>query len=85
MKVDVRDVQGAVVASLPVATVTGSGVVRVTGTVPTPKLWSPASPTLYTVEASLSGAVSDRVTDRFGFREFVARDGRFFLTASPSI
>ena len=35
-----------------------------------PKLWSPASPTLYAVEAFLSGAVSDRVTDRFGFRAF---------------
>ena len=83
LKVDVRDAQGAVVASLPVAAVTGPGVVRVAGTVPAPKLWSPASPTLYTVEASLSGPVSDRVTDRFGFREFVARDGRFFLNGEP--
>ena len=26
---------------------------------------------------------SDRVADRFGFREFVARDGRFFLNGEP--
>ena len=83
LKVDVRDAQGALVASLPVATVTGPGVVRVTGRVPTPTLWSPTSPTLYTVEASLSGPVRDRVIDRFGFREFVARDGRFFLNGEP--
>jgi Glycosyl hydrolases family 2, sugar binding domain/Glycosyl hydrolases family 2 len=83
LKVDVRDAQGAVVASLPAARVTGPGVTRVTGTVPAPKLWSPASPTLYTVEASLAGEVSDGVTDRFGFREFVARDGRFFLNGEP--
>ena len=56
---------------------------RVSGTVPAPRLWSPGSPTLYTVEASLSGSVRDRVTDRFGFREFVARDGGFFLNGEP--
>lgn len=83
LKVTVRDAQGIVVASLPVATVTAPGVVRVSGTVAAPKLWSPASPTLYTVEASLSGPVRDQVTDRFGFREFVARDGGFFLNGEP--
>ena len=83
LKVDVRDPAGALVASLPVTAVTAAGVVRVAGTVTTPKLWSPTSPVLYTVDASLSGAVRDRTTDRFGFREFVARDGKFFLNGEP--
>ena len=83
LTIAVRDGKGALVATLPAATVTAAGVVRVSGKVPAPMLWSPASPTLYSVEASLSGPVRDRVTDRFGFREFVARDGGFFLNGEP--
>ncbi len=33
--------------------------------------------------ASLSGPSTDKVTDRFGFREFTARDGQFFLNGEP--
>ena len=83
LTVAVRDAQGALVATLPSTTVTAAGVVRLSGTVPTPALWSPANPALYTIEASLSGSVKDRIVDRFGFREFVARDGGFFLNGQP--
>jgi hypothetical protein len=83
LRVEVRDAAGALVTALPPARVDRSGVVKLTGQVASPSLWSPASPTLYTVVATLSGAVRDRVADRFGFREFTARDGRFYLNGEP--
>ena len=83
LTVTVRDAAGAVVASPAAVPVAAEGAVRVSGTVPSPRLWSPESPSLYTVEAALSGGAEDRVTDRFGFREFTARDGRFFLNGEP--
>ncbi|MDQ5838610.1 MAG: glycoside hydrolase family 2, partial [Acidobacteriota bacterium] len=47
------------------------------GRVRSPRLWSPSSPTLYSVEVRLND--DDRVTERFGFRSFEARDGKLFL------
>lgn len=41
-----------------------------------PELWSPVSPTLYTLEVS-SG--EDLSTVRFGFRKFEMKDGNFYL------
>ncbi len=83
VKCEVRGPDGRVVASLPVARVTGAGNVVATGTVDSPKLWSPASPTLYSADVSLQGGSTDRATARFGFREFTARDGQFFLNGQP--
>jgi hypothetical protein len=83
LRVEVRDRAGALVATLPAAAAERAGTVRVSGRVNAPALWSPASPALYTVVATLSGAVRDRVSDRFGFREFTARDGRFYLNGEP--
>jgi hypothetical protein len=83
VKCDVRGPDGRVVVSLPVARVTGAGTVMATGTVGSPKLWSPATPTLYTVDVSLQGGSTDRATARFGFREFTAREGQFFLNGAP--
>ena len=65
------------------ARVSVAGPVTVTGSVASPRLWSPADPALYTVEASLTGVPPDRVVARFGFREFTARDGQFFLNGQP--
>jgi hypothetical protein len=48
--------------------------------IPAPDLWSPTRPALYTVAATLG---EDKVTDRFGFRSFEARDGKFFLNGEP--
>jgi hypothetical protein len=52
--------------------------------VKSPQLWSPQTPTLYTVEVSLNdGAEEDVVRERFGFRSFEARDGKFYLNGEP--
>lgn len=83
LRVEVRDAAGALVATLPASRADRPGTVRVSGHVNAPALWSPANPALYTVVASLSGSVRDRATDRFGFREFTARDGRFYLNGEP--
>lgn len=50
------------------------------GRVPAPRLWSLDQPNLYIVEAVLG---ADRKTDRFGFRTFEARDGKFYLNGEP--
>ena len=83
LTVEIRNPSGQVAVKLPAARVDRPGPVRLKGQVASPSLWSPASPALYRVEASLAGAVRDRVADRFGFREFAARDGRFFLNGEP--
>jgi hypothetical protein len=45
-----------------------------------PQLWSPDSPALYTAVINVEG---ESVTERFGFREFTARNGQFFLNGKP--
>jgi hypothetical protein len=83
LQITIRDADGKDVLRLPRQTASAPGVVRADGKIADPRLWSPASPSLYTVEAALGGPVADLVRDRFGFREFVARDGRFFLNGEP--
>jgi hypothetical protein len=83
LRVEIRDAAGAVVATLPAARADRAGTIRVSGRVNAPVRWSPSSPTLYSVVATLTGSVSDRVVDRFGFREFTARDGKFYLNGEP--
>jgi hypothetical protein len=53
------------------------------GTVPKPKLWSPAHPALYSVDVQLTGAVQYRKRVRMGFRKFEARDGKLYLNDEP--
>ena len=64
-----------------------AGLYPFSGRVKSPKLWSPNSPTLYSVEVYLegnSGAFGpDTFKDRFGFRSFEARDGKFYLNNEP--
>lgn len=50
------------------------------GRVDAPTLWSPDAPALYTAEVTLG---EDRLTERFGFRQFEARDGRLWLNGAP--
>lgn len=45
-----------------------------------PDLWSPTTPTLYTVEASIG---PDRVTDRIGFREIRVAGTELLLNGTP--
>jgi Glycosyl hydrolases family 2, sugar binding domain/Glycosyl hydrolases family 2 len=51
------------------------------GAIQNPLLWSLSRPTLYTVEVRLANG--DRIIDRFGFRKFEARDGKFYLNGEP--
>ena len=53
--------------------------------IPDATLWSPDNPYLYRAEVSVAadGAVSDRVSTRFGMREFTIRDETFHLNGKP--
>ena len=46
-----------------------------------PKLWSLETPHLYELEAVLSSG--DRRRERFGFRSFETKEGKFFLNGEP--
>jgi len=54
--------------------------VRLAGQVPRPLLWDVNRPNLYTIDVALK---DDRFIDRFGFRSFEARDGKFYLNGEP--
>jgi hypothetical protein len=60
--------------------VASGGTVCFQGKIDNPQLWSVEHPILYKIEAVLG---DDRVTDRFGFRTFEARDGKFYLNGEP--
>jgi hypothetical protein len=53
------------------------------GRIEHPRLWEPEQPALYTVDVALEGEVVYHRRTRFGFREFVARDGKLFLNGKP--
>ncbi len=55
------------------------------GRVTRPRLWGPGSPSLYRLEVELgsAGRVSDRVTERVGFRDFRLVEGGFVLNGQP--
>ena len=52
-----------------------------------PKLWSPATPNLYLVTLTVNAGIQQerplQVQSRIGFREFEAKDGRFYLNGKP--
>jgi hypothetical protein len=60
-----------------------AGSQALTVRVKAPKLWSPRSPALYSVEVTLDGDVPDSYQDRFGFRSFEADNGKFYLNREP--
>lgn len=51
-----------------------------TGQINKPLLWNTDHPNLYTIKVKTS---SETYTDRFGFRSFEARDGKFYLNGEP--
>ncbi len=58
----------------------GESVCECSVTVPNYKLWSVDSPNLYAVEIALSSPFGEhRVTHKIGFREFLVKDGFFYL------
>ncbi len=59
----------------------GQAQVSFTGKLANPRLWSPASPNLYSVHAWLNSG--DTVSSPFGFRTFEARGGIFYLNGQP--
>ena len=84
LRLTVRDPGGAVVFTKTEAVAAANQTI--VGSIPSPRLWSPGSPSLYTVEAALVGSGGrplDSLTDRFGFRQFEARDGKFYLNGEP--
>jgi hypothetical protein len=84
LTVTVRDMGGSVVAQTGGGSITLDAPRTFSVQVKSPQLWSPQQPTLYTVEVSLNdGAEEDVVRERFGFRSFEARDGKFYLNGEP--
>ncbi|HEY0101787.1 MAG TPA: hypothetical protein VGB76_22870, partial [Pyrinomonadaceae bacterium] len=80
----VRDTGGNVVAQTGGGGITLKAPRTFSVQINSPQLWSPQRPTLYTVEVSLNdGAERDVVRERFGFRSFAARDGKFYLNGEP--
>jgi beta-galactosidase len=59
--------------------------VEMSGTIPNPRLWSPADPYLYSVRAELwlNGQCVDSMVERTGFREFTLKNGEFCLNGRP--
>jgi hypothetical protein len=65
----------------------GGGITTMTprtfrGKVKSPRLWGVARPSLYSVEVKLNNG-EDALTERFGFRSFEARAGKFYLNGEP--
>ena len=65
----------------------GRGVLEAQLRVPGPALWDLEQPNLYRlqVEVRADGRGTDVTERRFGFREFTARDGRFYLNDRPLV
>src|SRR5205823_5881230 len=58
-------------------------VVKISGSLSKVRLWSPETPTLYTLEIALQGPVRYRRRSRFGFRSFETRDKKVYLNDKP--
>lgn len=82
---EIRDADGAAVASRMQAVAEGGAETLLTARIEKPKLWSPQSPHLYTARLRLlaDGAVLDERAVRFGMREFRVAGGKFLLNGRP--
>ncbi|HYY94907.1 MAG TPA: hypothetical protein VE713_10340, partial [Pyrinomonadaceae bacterium] len=81
IEVIVRDASGRIEFKTGGGGITTMKPRKFEGRVRSPRLWSPSSPTLYSVEVRLND--DDRVAERFGFRSFEARDGKLYLNGQP--
>ena len=73
--------------SIPAGAVSG-GAFRFAVRVPTPRIWSPASPALHRLRVTLldaDGTPTDSRTVRFGLRRIEAREGKLWLNGEPLI
>ncbi len=64
----------------------GRATARLRAAWPEPKLWTPDTPHLYSlrVQARADRLLDERV-ERFGFRDFAVREGRFWLNGAPFV
>lgn len=76
---EVLDAAGQIVATADVD-LSAQGGARSTLRVSAPRLWSPDDPALYALRVRLG---EDCTSHSFGFREFAARNGKFFLNGKP--
>ncbi|MCC7374441.1 MAG: hypothetical protein IT581_07280 [Verrucomicrobiales bacterium] len=85
VKVEISDAEGHRVASEERPVPAAAPEFNLSVTLPSPKLWSPASPHLYTASVRLftGGNSTDARTVRFGMREFRVDGGRFLLNGQP--
>jgi hypothetical protein len=60
-----------------------SHTIKVEGSIPNPRLWSPESPDLYGLTAEVLGPVQYRRRTRFGFRSFEGKEGKLYLNGEP--
>ncbi|MGD0839197.1 MAG: glycoside hydrolase family 2 TIM barrel-domain containing protein, partial [Polyangia bacterium] len=87
----ILDATGTQVASATAAATTvsagKSGTLTETATVPSPKLWSPASPSMYSVVTTVSagGSVVDTYTSPFGIRTFAFDANKGFTLNGTSM
>jgi len=77
----IRDVSGKVVWKQALNLIAGQEHANFTGVLSGPQLWSPAAPNLYTLDAWIFSG--DSASNRFGFRTFESRNGRFYLNGQP--
>jgi len=78
---EVRDADGKVVWKESRDLSSGQARYLFSGRLSAPSLWTPATPTLYTLQAWVSSG--DSQSYRFGFRTFEARGGKFTLNGRP--
>jgi len=76
----IRDPSGKVVFSDRYEVNSSTAAVEFTGQIRNPQLWAIGQPNLYILETHLG---EDVLLDRFGFREIVVRDGKFYLNGKP--
>jgi hypothetical protein len=81
VSVELRDSEGKVVWQESQYLGGSQASAKFAGSLANPRLWSPADPALYTLHASLSSG--DSCDDRFGFRTFETRAGKFYLNGKP--
>ncbi|MFL6227405.1 MAG: sugar-binding domain-containing protein [Pyrinomonadaceae bacterium] len=93
LRITVRDPKGQPVFSKNLLT-KNNGEHIYSGRIPTPVPWSPDNPALYTAEVALvqtienkglvgTGESQQTINEKFGFRTFEARDGKFYLNGEP--
>jgi hypothetical protein len=85
LRLTVQPTDENTIESEPLALVKDQTVYTLRLTVPTPRLWSPETPNLYSATITLQqdGLHQDRKIIRFGFREITTHEGQLLLNGEP--